>query len=164
MLTIRTFTERDWDATWEVLKTVFRAGNTYPFSPSISKDAAYAAWIEAPSATYIAVSEDNTVLGTYYIKPNQPTLGAHVCNCGYVVAEAARGQGIASQMCDHSQREAIAQGYRAMQYNLVVSTNRGAIRLWQKHGFATIGTLSNAFRDPKLGYVDALVMYKELET
>ncbi len=164
MLTIRPFTERDWDATWDVLNPVFRAGDTYPFSPSITKDAAHAAWIETPSATYIAEDENANIVGTYYIKPNQPALGAHVCNCGYVVAEVARGQGVASEMCEHSQQEAITLGFRAMQYNLVVSTNGGAIRLWQKHGFDIIGTLPNAFKHSECGYVDALVMYKQLET
>jgi len=66
-------------------------------------------------------------------------------------------------MCIHSQQEAIENGYRAMQYNLVVSTNEGAIRLWKKHGFEVIGTLHNAFRHKRLGFVDALVMYKQLQ-
>ena len=102
------------------------------------------------------------ILGTYYIKPNQPTLGAHVCNCGYIVAEQARGRGIASAMCEHSQREAATRGYRAMQYNLVVSTNDVAVQLWIKQGFEIIGTLPNSFRHAQRGYVDAHVMFKQL--
>jgi ribosomal protein S18 acetylase RimI-like enzyme len=86
-----------------------------------------------------------------------------VCNCGYIVAETARGQGVASAMCEHSQAEAIQLGFRAMQYNLVVSTHDGAVRLWQKHGFDIVGTLPAAFRHPKKGYVDAYIMYKQLE-
>jgi ribosomal protein S18 acetylase RimI-like enzyme len=108
------------------------------------------------------VDECNEVLGTYYIKPNQPALGAHVCNCGYIVAKEARGRGIAAEMCQHSQREAISRGFRAMQYNLVVSTNEVAVRLWKRQGFEVVGTLPQAFRHPRLGYVDALVMYKQL--
>jgi len=110
------------------------------------------------------VRADGQVLGTYFIKPNQPGLGAHVCNCGYVVAPAAQGQGIASEMCQHSQAEAKAMGFRAMQFNLVVSTNQRAVRLWRKLGFSVVGTLPRAFRHLHLGYVDALVMFKELST
>jgi len=66
-------------------------------------------------------------------------------------------------MCIHSQQEAIDKGFRAMQYNLVVSTNEGAIRLWKKHGFEVIGTLPNAFQHQRLGFVDALVMYNLLQ-
>ncbi len=105
----------------------------------------------------------NKILGTYYIKPNQPALGAHVCNCGYIVAEKARGKGIASEMCSHSQHKALSMGFKAMQYNLVVSTNKGAVRLWKKLGFRIIGTLPRAFRHSQSGFVDAFVMYKQLE-
>ena len=164
MIKIHPFEESDWAATWQVIEPVFRAGETYPFSHDITEKEAHEAWVEMPTATFVAKDESSDVLGTYSIKPNQPTLGAHVCNCGYVVAEKARGRGIASEMCKHSQQEALSLGFRAMQYNLVVSTNEGALRLWKKHGFEVIGALPKAFHHQKLGFVDAFVMYKLLET
>jgi RimJ/RimL family protein N-acetyltransferase len=163
-ITIRTFEPSDWAALWAVLEPVFRAGETYAFSPRINEDQARHVWVELPAHTYVAVDHDNNILGTYYIKPNQPALGAHVCNCGYIVAASARGRGIASTMCDHSQRQAIALGFKSMQYNLVVSTNEPAIHLWQKHGYKIIGTLPEAFQHPRHGLVDAHVMYKVLES
>jgi hypothetical protein len=102
---------------------VFRAGETYPFSTGISEEEAYMAWIDNPSSIYMAEEEDKNIVGTYYIKPNQSSLGAHVCNCEYIVGENARRKGFASIMCEHSQRQAISQRFRAMQYNLVVTTN-----------------------------------------
>ena len=161
---IRPFEAPDWPEVWKILAEAFRSGDTYVFSPDISEAEARRIWIEAPAATFVAVGGQDRVLGTYYIKPNQPALGAHVCNCGYIVAAEARKRGIASVMCHHSQREALARGFRAMQYNLVVSTNEGAVRLWKKHGFQTVGTLPGAFRHARLGYVDAYVMYKQLQT
>ena len=161
---IRRFEEKDWPAVWRISEPVFRAGETYSFSPDITEDEAHRIWVELPSATFVAVDENFEVLGTYFIKPNQPALGAHVCNCGYIVAERARGQGLASEMCKHSQREAISLGFRSMQYNLVVSTNEGAVRLWEKNGFKIVGTLPKAFRHMRLGFVDAYVMYKRLES
>ncbi len=162
MFDIRPWTKSDWEATWAILEPVFRAGSTYPFSPEITEAEAYTAWIDTPARTYVVVDEMQSVLGTYYLKPNQPCLGGHVCNCGYIVSESARGRGVASAMCEHSQREAIAQGYRAMQYNLVVSTNEAAVRLWKMHGFEIVGTLPKAFKYAEVGYVDAFVMYKQL--
>ena len=162
MVTIRRFEEKDWPAVWRIIEPVFRAGETYVFSPDIGEADAYRVWIEIPEATFAAVDENENLVGTYYIKPNQPALGAHVCNCGYIVSEAERGRGIASLMCRHSQQEAVARGFRAMQYNLVVATNEGAVRLWKKHGFETVGTLRGAFRHPRQGFVDAFVMYKLL--
>lgn len=159
---IRRFEPTDWPAVWSLLQATFEAGDTYAFAPESAEAAIHQAWIEAPSRTFVACGSDGKLLGTYFIKPNQPGLGAHVCNCGYVVAPEAQGQGIATAMCEHSQAEAVTLGFRAMQFNLVVATNERAVRLWQRLGFSVVGSLPGAFNHRRLGYVDALVMYKEL--
>ena len=161
-LTIRRFTEADWPAVWAILQPTFAAGDTYTLALDISESEAHRFWVEAPQATWVACDADGTVLGTYFLKPNQPALGAHVSNCGYIVSPAARGRGVASAMCEHSQREALALGFRAMQFNFVVSTNERAVRLWQRHGFAIVGTLPGAFAHPTRGDMDAYVMFKVL--
>ena len=162
MFEIRPFEEGHWNAIWQIIEPVFRVGETYAYSPEITEEEAHKIWVEMSSATYGAVSENDEIIGTYYIKTNQPGLGSHVCNCGYIVGENTRSRGVASEMCIHSQQRATELGYRAMQYNLVVATNAGAIRLWKRHGFDVIGTLPNAFQHQRLGFVDALVMYKQL--
>lgn len=162
MISIRLFEEQDWPEIWRIIEPVFRAGKTYAFSPDITEEEAHHAWVEKALATFVGMDENSRIVGTYYIKANQPALGAHVCNCGYIVSEHERGKGVASALCKHSQREAVSRGFRAMQYNLVVSTNENAVRVWKKHGFEIAGTLPGAFRDPEFGYVDAFVMYKQL--
>jgi len=162
MALIRRFQSEDWSRVWPVLQRTFASGDTYAFAPASTEAEIHDAWVAAPLATYVACSDDGSIVGTYTLKPNQPGLGSHVCNCGYVVAVEARGKGIATAMCEHSQIEALRLGFRAMQFNLVVSTNEGAVRLWQKLGFRIAGTLPRAFRHVELGYVDAYVMYKEL--
>lgn len=163
MTTIRRFQAADWPQLWPILQSTFASGDTYAYAPDSSEQAIRDAWINSPTATYVAVDDSGVVLGTYFIKPNQPGLGAHVCNCGYVVASAARGQGTARLMCEHSQIAALEMGFSAMQFNLVVATNVGAIALWKKLGFAVMATLPKAFAHQQLGLVDALVMYKLLE-
>lgn len=158
---IRLFQDSDWCTTWAILEPVIRAGKTYAFRPDMTESEARRVWTEIPTATFVAKDESG-IIGTYYLKPNHSGPGSHICNCGYVVAETARGKGIASTMCEHSQREAVARGFLAMQFNLVVSTNEGAVRLWKKHGFTIVGTLPKAFRDPDKGLVDAFVMLKAL--
>lgn len=158
---IRRFDEKDWTQVWGILEPVFRLGATYAFPPDIDERETYKAWVETPQQTYVAETEGH-VVGTYYIKPNQPGQGAHVCNCGYVVAGNMRGRGIAAQMCSHSLEEARKLGFLAMQYNLVVSSNSDAVHLWQKMGFEVVGRLPKAFNHPQLGYVDALVLYQWL--
>lgn len=162
-MNIRKYQENDWGQIWPIIEKVFRAGQTYVFSPDITELEAKSVWIEMPQATYVAIDNNNKIIATYYIKPNQPGLGSHVCNCGYIVDENARGQGVASRLCEHSQAIAIQSGFSAMQYNLVVSTNESAIRLWQAHGFKVIGILPDAFNSKTAGLVDALIMYKQLK-
>lgn len=159
---IRRFQETDWPLVWPILRTTFSSGDTYAFSPQSTEAEIYKVWVEMPAATYVACAPDGQVLGTYILKSNQPGLGSHVCNCGYVVAPAAQGQGLASAMCEHSQAEAVSMGYLAMQFNLVVATNERAVRLWKRLGFSVAGTLPGAFRHQSLGFVDALVMFKQL--
>jgi ribosomal protein S18 acetylase RimI-like enzyme len=161
---IRKYRKSDWPTIGPLLHSTFAAGDTYTYSPESTEAEIHKAWIEVPSATFVACDSEGRVLGTYYIKPNQPGLGAHVCNCGYVVAPQAQGRGVASAMCEHSQAEAIAMGFRAMQFNIVVATNERAVRLWQRLGFSVVGRLPGAFHHQRLGYVDALVMFKQLTT
>lgn len=160
-LRVRNAREDDWPALWPILRQIIRSGDTYAIDPQISEAAARQLWLDAPRAVYVA-ERAGDILGTYYIKTNHAGGGSHVCNCGYMVNPMARGQGIAAQMCAHSQAEAIKLGYKAMQFNLVVSTNTGAIRLWERLGYATVGVLPEAFLHPVEGLVDARVMYKWL--
>ena len=162
MSSIRPFQPEDWPTLWPILHSVFAQGDTYAYAPNSSEAEIYNAWVSAPQATFVATSRSGDVIGTYVIKPNQPGLGSHVCNCGYVVAQSARGQGVAAALCAHSQTQALALGYRSMQFNLVVSSNKVAVRLWQKLGFVIVGNLPGAFHHSRLGYVDAYVMHKIL--
>lgn len=159
---IRQYREGDWEEVWAIIGPVFRAGETYAVPTDIDAAGARRLWVELPLRTFVAVGEAGELLGTYYIKPNQPGPGSHVCNCGYIVSPEASGRGLASAMCVHSLDQASQLGFRAMQFNLVVATNEAAIHIWRKHGFVEVGRLSGAYRSASRGYVDALVMYKSL--
>ncbi len=158
---IRTATATDHPALWQILEPVIRAGDTYALPRHMSQTDALAYWTGPDRDTFIAEA-DGEILGTYYIRPNQPGGGSHVCNCGYITARHATGRGIARAMCQHSLHHARASGYRAMQFNLVVSTNTRAIALWHSLGFTTLARLPGAFHHPTQGYVDALVMFQTL--
>lgn len=156
------YTPEYWPQMWAIMQPVFADGETYPYAMDISENGAQEMWLEKTQAQFVAIDDTETVLGTYYIKPNQPTLAAHIANCGYLVSESARGKGIAGLMCKHSQITGRELGFRGLQFNLVVSTNTGALRLWQKHGFDIIGTIPGAFKSRSQGYVDAHIMFKSL--
>lgn len=158
---VREAGEADHDAVWAMLEPVFRAGDTYTVDPDITREAALAYWF-GPERRVFVCEDGGDLLGTYYIVRNQKGGGSHVCNCGYVTAEAARGRGVARAMLAHSLEEAPKLGFRAMQYNFVVSTNTRAVETWKRAGFEVVGRLPSAFRHPREGYVDALVMYRSL--
>ena len=151
----------DWPAIWPIFEEVVRAGNTYAFPTDTDEPTAEALWMTKPDRTFV-FEHDGKILGSYYLKTNQEGPGKHVCNCGYMVTNAARGKGLAQKMCLHSQGIAAEMGYRAMQFNFVASSNDIAVALWKKLGFDIVGTLPRAFNHPTLGLVDAFVMYKWL--
>ena len=155
-------TKEDFEGIWPIFREIAAAGETYAYPRDISKDEAIKLWLDSPRETYV-VEEGGKILGSYFLKTNQAGPGDHVCNCGYMVSSCARGRGLATLMCEHSQKQALKLGYKAMQFNFVASSNKGAIKLWKKLGFETVGILPRAFNHPSLGYVDAFIMYKWLE-
>ena len=160
-LNIRPAAEADRDAIWDIFHEVVAAGDTYAFDPGMLREEALAYWFEAGTHTYVAES-DRRVVGTYILRANQAGPGAHVANAAYMVAKDARGLGVGRKMAEHSLSEARRLGFRAMQFNFVVSTNASAIHLWQQLGFKIVGTLPGAFRHPQAGYVDVYVMFRSL--
>lgn len=159
---IKEATKKDWDLIWPIFHEIVKAGETYAYPTDTTKEQAEKIWLDAPRKTFV-VEEDEIILGTYYIKTNQAGPGSHVCNCGYMVSSQARGRGLATLMCEHSQQVALELDYKAMQFNFVAASNESAVYLWNKLGFETVGRLPKAFNHPKQGLVDALVMYKWLE-
>jgi len=160
-LPIHLATDSDRDAIWAILEPMIRLGETYTLPRDMSEEQALDYWFAADKETFVW-KENGVVVGTYFLKANQQRGGAHVANCGYVTAPAAQGRGIARQMCLHSLERAKERGFRAMQFNFVVSTNEHAIKLWTSLGFEAVGRLPLAFEHPTLGFVDALVMYRRL--
>jgi L-amino acid N-acyltransferase YncA len=161
VISIRPAAAPDAAAIWSILEPVIRAGETYTLPRDMTREAALDYWFGAGHEVFVA-EEEGAVVGTYYLHPNQAGGGAHVANCGYMTAPHATGRGIARAMCTHSLERARERGFRAMQFNFVVGTNERAVRLWEGLGFATVGRLPGAFCHPRLGYVDALVMFRRL--
>jgi ribosomal protein S18 acetylase RimI-like enzyme len=158
---IRPASHADAPAIWAIIQPVIHAGETYTLDRDMSEEAALGYWLGPDKETFVA-EDDGTILGTYIMRPNQAGGGKHVCNCGYMTASTATRRGVARRMCLHSLQHASARGYRAMQFNFVVSTNERAVRLWQWLGFEIVGRLPLAFHHPLHGYVDAFVMFKAL--
>ena len=160
-IAIRPATGDDEEAIWRVIEPTLRAGETYPLPRDWSQAQALAYWRAAAHEVFVA-EDDGEILGTYYLRANNLGGGAHVANCGYMVAAQAQGRGVARAMCAHSLERARVRGFRAMQFNFVIASNERAVRLWQACGFGILARLPGVFAHPRLGDVDALVMLRTL--
>ncbi len=159
---IRLATPEDGDALWRIIEPTVRAGETWALPRDWTRDAALASWL-APTLEPWVAEREGEVVGTYFLRPAQLGPGGHVANAGYMVLPSAWGGGVASAMCQHSLARAKERGFRAMQFNFVVSTNDRAVELWKRLGFATIGRSPGAFEHPTLGFVDALMMHRAID-
>ncbi|MEO9964263.1 MAG: GNAT family N-acetyltransferase [Reichenbachiella sp.] len=158
---IRPATEKDIDQVWKIFSEVIKTGDTYVFDPNTPKADLKRHWFAEYMNTFVA-EQDEKILGTYIMKPNQIGLGNHIANASYMIHPDAQGQGLGKKLCEHSIEFARQSGFLAIQFNIVVSANKGAIKLWEKYGFNIIGTTPNAFRHQTLGLVDTYIMYKPL--
>jgi GNAT superfamily N-acetyltransferase len=161
-MSIRPATAADHDALWAIIQPIIQSGDTYMYAPDATREQMLGTWFAPGKYPYVAELDGAVVVGTFFIVANQPGLGNHVANAGYMVHPDHRGRGIARQLCLWSLDEARRLGFRAMQFNAVVSTNTVAVRLWEQCGFRIIGTVPKAFRHSTLGYVDTYVMYQWL--
>jgi len=158
---IRSATAGDADAIWRIFHDVVQGGDTYTFPPDTPRQQGLDYFL-APGITSWVLEDDGRVIGIYKLIANHVGLGSHVANASFMVDPAVQGKGAGRAMGEHCLEQARQAGYRAMQFNFVVSTNSAAVNLWKKLGFEIVGTLPNAYRHSRLGYVDAFVMYREL--
>jgi L-amino acid N-acyltransferase YncA len=163
MVVIRKADEKnDYNDVWDIFSSVIQSGDTLVFDPDTPKSDLHRLWFADYMDTFVAVDDHGEMMGTYFIKPNQIDLGNHIANCGYMVNPKYHGRGIGKIMCEHSVRYAKESGYMGIQFNIVVSTNASAVKLWQKFGFNIIGTTPKGFRHKRLGLVDTYIMFKDL--
>ena len=161
-LTIRVATDADRDVIWEIFQATVAPGDAFVYDPKTPREEAMAYWFARGTRTY-TVEQDGRIVGSYILRSNRPGLGDHVANAGFMVAPGARGLGVGRTMGEHALSEARRLGYRAMQFNFVISTNESAVHLWQQLGFKIVGTLPGVFRHARKGFVDAYVMFRSLE-
>jgi ribosomal protein S18 acetylase RimI-like enzyme len=160
-ITIRRATAEDHETIWRILEPTIRAGETYTLARDLNRDDALAFWFARGHETFVALIEER-VLGTYFLRTNHGGGGSHIANCGYMTRSDREGRGIGRAMLEHSLARAKSRGFRGMQFNFVVSSNQRAVKIWQAYGFEIVGRLPLAFEHPRLGFVDALVMFKRL--
>jgi len=150
------------DAMAALFRDVCSRGDALPFTEETSDAMFDAMWMAPGVQSYVALA-DGELVGIYKLNPNLPGRASHVGSATYLVRPDMQGKGIGGAMLRHSLTRASDSGFRSMQFNFVVSTNRPAVALYEKHGFSIVGTLQGAFLHAQLGYVDAYVMSRRIE-
>lgn len=161
MIQIQKATDADKPAIWQIIKSVIAGGDTYVFSPDSTEAEMMEYWFTPDKHNYMAIAEGE-VVGTFWIRANQPGLGSHVANAAYMVSPYAAGKGVGKQMALWSLDEARRLGFKAMQFNFVVKSNTVAVRLWKSVGFEIVGEIPDAFDHKENGLTNALIMYRKL--
>jgi GNAT superfamily N-acetyltransferase len=160
-LDIRRIGPDEFGLVWPIFREVVRAADTFCYDPDTSYETARDMWTTPPKQAF-AAWEGDRVVGCYTVSPNQGGPGDHVANGSYMVASDARGRGVAGELCEHSLATARTSGFQAMQFNAVVARNEPAVHVWQKHGFVIVGRVPRAFRHPRHGLTDLLIMHRYL--
>jgi ribosomal protein S18 acetylase RimI-like enzyme len=162
MAEIRLATDADKGSVWRIIKAVIAGGDTYVFDPETPEREMMAYWFSQEKHVFVAEEGDGSIVGTFWLKPNQPGLGDHICNAAYMVSPYAKGRGIGRRMAEFSLDEARRLGFAAMQFNFVVKSNVVAVKLWQSLGFGIIGEIPEAFRHKENGMTNAYIMFRKL--
>ncbi|MBL6445216.1 GNAT family N-acetyltransferase [Fulvivirga sp. 29W222] len=160
-LIIRAAKSRDVDQIWDIIHKVIKSGDSYAFAPDSSKEKMLAYWMAEKMYTYVAEYQ-KSIVGTFFITDNQPGLGSHVANAGYMVHPNLRGLGLGKKLGQFSIKEAKRLGYHALQFNFVVKSNITAISLWKSLDFQIVGEIPNAYQHQQSGLTNVYVLYREL--
>ncbi len=159
---IREATDTDWPRIYPFWSTIVEAGRTYAFPAGLSLEEARPWWMETAPGSTVVACEGEEILGSAKMGANRPGRGAHVATASFMVDPAHRGKGVGRLLAEHVVAWARSAGFRSMQFNAVVETNTGAVRLWKSLGFEVIGTVPEAFDDAEVGLVGLHVMYLRL--
>lgn len=160
---LRPFQQEDEAELHGIFREVVDTGAQFPYE-SNSKEEFHLQFFGPGSMVHVCQnSSTKEVVGGFYLKPNYSGRSNHIANAAYMMKGNCRGQGIGTLLIKASLEIAKEQGFRAMQFNMVLSQNISAIRLYQKLGFNIVGTLPRAVRNPDGSYQDGYVLHRELD-
>lgn len=159
---VRPAVDSDWSRIWPFFAAIVADGETYAYPELPDPEAGRALWMEQPPGHTVVAVDGETVLGSAKMGPNRPGRGAHVATASFMVDPNQQGRGVGRALGEYAVDWARRSGYRSMQFNAVVETNTGAVRLWQVLGFHILATVPEAFDSRRHGLVGLHVMFRYL--
>lgn len=137
---------------------IVERGNAFPQTEPLNEETGRA-FFEGQSFTGLAYGADGELVGLYILHPNNVGRCGHLCNASYAVGSAFRGQGIGEALVRHSIEKGKALGFRILQFNAVVASNKPALALYEKLGFTRLGVIPDGFLSKSGEYEDIIPHY-----
>jgi GNAT superfamily N-acetyltransferase len=129
---------RSQDQLWWMFADAVARGEGYPHTAPLTRQAFEDTWVKPVSLVVGAVDASGELAGAYYLKPNQPGVGAHIANAGYLVSRRLRGEGVGRLLVEDSIARAPLVGFDAIQFNFVFADNP-ARSLYERLGWQAVG-------------------------
>lgn len=158
-IVIRRFERKDVKEADAIWNQVVEEGEAFP-QTELLKESSGIAFFEEQSFTGLACDEDTgEILGLYILHPNNVGRCGHICNASYAVKKELRGQHIGEALVRHCLLKGKELGFRILQFNAVVETNRSALALYRKLGFIPLGTIPGGFLAKNGAYENIIPHY-----
>lgn len=158
---LRLFHPNDEEELYQIFREVVESGSQFPYECSSTKE--FRQQFFAPHGkVYVCHTLAGEVVGGFFLKANFSGRSSHIANAAYMIHSTYRGKGVGSLLIKASLHLAKDLGFQAMQFNMVLSQNRLAVKLYQKLGFNIVGTLPEAVRNPDGSYQDGYVLHRKL--
>ena len=159
-MNIRAFTKQDISQMIAVWNEVVAAGKAFPQEEPLDEQTGLRFFGEQ---SFCGVAEeDGQIAGLYILHPNNVGRCSHIANASYAVRAALRGRHIGERLVTHCLKKCAELGFRILQFNAVVCSNRGAIHLYEKLGFVQLGVIPGGFRNKDGVYEDIVPFYHTL--
>lgn len=161
-INVRKFEEKDIESMISIWNEVVEEGVAYPQLDLLDEKTGAEFFC---CQTYCGVAEDagtGEILGLYILHPNNVGRCGHISNASYAVKSAARGKHIGEMLVKDCLTQGRMCGFRILQFNAVVRTNRAARHLYEKLGFKQLGVIPGGFLMKDGHYEDICPYYREL--
>ena len=162
-ITLRPAHLEDFEDIYTLFTRVLDEGETYSYTrEEMTPERSLAYWVSAPGTRCFIAEDAGAFAGMCAVRQNRTGRAGHVANASFIVHPDHRRKGVARLLGEHALKIAREEGYRAMQFNFVVSVNEVAVNLWKSLGFAIVGVLPEGYLHATKGYVDVYVMHRVL--
>lgn len=160
--TLDLFHQKDEEALYEIFREVVDSGSQFPYECS-SMEEFHQQFFTPQGQVYVCHSLDGKVIGGFYLRANFSGRSSHIANAAYMIRNTYRSQGLGSLLIKSSLHLAKALGFQAMQFNMVLSQNTRAVKLYERLGFSVVGIIPQGVRNPSGNYQDGFVMHRKLD-